>query len=187
MPARRLFAWSIYLALTAPIGLLAHFVFEAYSRRDGAFSPAEPDHLALLAIILGCIATVTVALRHGTRDERRARLAALRASMPRGAALVFATTAVQLVVAGATLAREGVALDPARVGWAAAMAIVTALLGAWVFRCLEDALLATAAALAAPWVDVRDGAVLLDFAAEPPAVGHIARRLHGGRSPPLRT
>ena len=54
MPARRIFAWLIYAALTAPIGLFAHFAFEAYSRRDGGFSPFEPDHLAWLTVIARC-------------------------------------------------------------------------------------------------------------------------------------
>jgi len=186
MPARRIFAWLIYAALTAPIGLFAHFAFEAYSRRDGGFSPFEPDHLAWLTVIAGALVAVVFALRRGTRDERRERLAVLRASVPRGFGLVVATGAVQLALAGFTLALENLALDPTRAAFAGVLAIATALVGAAVFLCVEDGVLASAAALGHAWAAPGRPASPLGFAFETHAAGRIAVRLQRGRSPPFR-
>jgi hypothetical protein len=187
MPARRLFAWLVYAALTAPIGLFAHFAFEAYGRRDAGFSPFEPDHLALLTVIAGGIAAVVFALRRGTREERRERLTLLRAAVPRGSGLVIATGAVQLAVAGFTLALEDLALDPTRACFAAALAIATALAGAFVFLCVEDVVLTSAAALGASWAAPNGRSLPLRTAAETNAAGRIAIRLQSGRSPPFRS
>jgi hypothetical protein len=186
MPARRLFAWLVYTALTAPIGLFAHFAFEAYSRRDGGFSPFEPDHLALLTVIVGAIVAVVFALRQGTRDERRERLALLRASVPRGIGLVVATGMVQLTVAAFTLALEDLALDPTRACFAAVLAIATTLVGALIFLCVEDVVLISAAALGLSWAAPNGRSLPLCLAFETNAVGRIAIRLQRGRSPPFR-
>jgi hypothetical protein len=186
MPARRIFAWLIYAALTAPIGLFAHFAFEAYCRRDGGFSPFEPDHLAWLTVVFGAIAAVVFALRRGTRDERRERLAVLRASVPRGIGLVVATGTVQLSLAGITLALEDLAFDPTRAAFAAVLAIATALAGAVVFLCAEDVVLTSAAGLGYAWAAPGRKSSPLGFAFEIYGAGRIAIRLQRGRSPPFR-
>jgi hypothetical protein len=186
MALRRLFAWLVYTALTAPIGLIAHFAFEAHSRRDSGFSPFEPDHIALLSLLVGSLAAVVVALRHGTRDERRERITLLRACMPRGIALIIATGTVQLAVAAFTVSLENLALDPTRAGSAAIIAFVTALVGAFVFFCVEDVVLTTAAGLCESWIAPSDELVQLVLALEPSTSGRNAVRHHRGRSPPFR-
>jgi hypothetical protein len=186
MALRRLSSWLVYAALTAPIGLLAHFAFEAYSRRDSGFSPFESDHLALLIVLAGSLAAVVVALRRGTRDERRERITMLRACMPRGIGLIVATGTVQLALAAFTLSLENLALDPTRAGSAAVIALASALAGAFAFFCVEDAVLTTAAGLCASWIasSVESGRLVL--ALEPSSGGRIAVRHHRGRSPPFR-
>lgn len=182
--ARRLFAWWVYLALTAPIGLLAHFAFEAFGRRDGAFSPFEPDHIALMALIGCLIVAVTVALRRGSRDERRMRIAHLRAAMPRGPGLVASTCVVQLGVAAGTLALEHLALDPAHVACALMLAMATAFLGAKTFSHVEDALLTIAAALGR-WTPYAPAAPPLALArVTSRSAGRVALHRQRGRSPP---
>jgi hypothetical protein len=186
MALRRLFAWLAYAALTAPIGLLAHFAFEAYSRRDSGFSPFEPDHIALISVLAGSLAAVVVALRRGTRDERRERVSILRASMPRGIGLIVATGTVQLALAAFTLSLENLALDPTRAGCAAVIALATALVGAFAFFCVEDAVLTTAAGLCASWTASGGESARLILVLEASAGGRIAVRHHRGRSPPFR-
>lgn len=186
MSTRRLFAWWVYIALTTPIGLLAHFAFEAYGRRDGAFSPFEADHLLLMAAIVCLIGAVTFALRRGSRDERRLRLAQLRASIPRGAALVAVTCTVQLGVASGTLALEGPAIDPARFACALLLGIAAAVLGASAFSHIEDSVLTVAAALETlHFNDAAAVRVAIWFATAVPTY-RIAVGRHDGRAPPFR-
>jgi hypothetical protein len=186
MALRRVFAWWVYTALTAPIGLLAHFAFEAYSRRDSGFSPFEPDHVALLSVLVGFLAAVVVALRRGTRDERRNRITLLRACMPRGIGLIIATGTVQLAVAAFTLSLENLAVEPTRAGSAVAIALATALAGAFAFFCVEDVVLITAAGLCASWIATSGESARLVLVREAPFGGRIAVRHHRGRSPPFR-
>jgi hypothetical protein len=185
MSARRLLAWWIYLALTTPIGLLAHFAFEAYGRRDGAFSPFEADHLALMSVIVCLIAAVTFALRRGSRDERRLRIAHLRAAMPRGPGLVVATCVVQLGVAAGTLALEDVAIDPTRVACALVLGIATAFLGASAFSHVDDTILTVAAALNLPPQYQRAASYAASGFDTTRAVGRVAITRRRGRSPPI--
>jgi hypothetical protein len=186
MFARRLAAWWVYLALTAPIGLLAHFAFEAYGRRDGGFSPFELDHLALMGVIVCSIVAAIVSLRRGSRDERRLRLAQLRQAVPRGTGLVAATCAVQLGVAAGTLAVENLNIDPTHVACALVLGIATAFLGARVFLHAEETILTVAAALDLAATQIPAARHLAAASDALPPAGRIAARLHRGRAPPLR-
>jgi hypothetical protein len=184
MFARRLFAWWVYLALTTPVGLLAHFAFEAFGRRDGGFSPLEADHVALMSAIVCLIVAVTFGLRRGSRDERRLRIAHLRAGMPRGPGLVVATCVVQMGVAAGTLALEELAIDPTRVACALVLGIATAFLGASAFCHVEDTILTVAAALnRLPPHAPATSRVVLALAAMRP-ICRVAIRRRRGRSPP---
>jgi hypothetical protein len=186
MSARRSFAWWVYLVLTAPIGLLAHFAFEAVGRRDGGFSPLEPDHVALISVIACLIAGVTLVLRRGSRGERQLRIAQLRAAMPRGRGLVLATCVVQMSVAAGTLALEGPAIDPTRVACALAIAIAALVLGASAFSHVEDTILTAAAALH-PYPSCAPNRSHLALAvAATPSIDRIAIRRRRGRAPPFR-
>jgi hypothetical protein len=186
MAVRRLFAWWVYVALTTPIGLLAHFVFEAYGRRDDGFSPFEPDHIALMGVIVCLVAAATFALRRGSREERRLRLEVLRASMPRGLGLAVATGGVQLGVAAGTLALEHVAIDPARIACALLLAVATALFGASVFLHVEDAVLHVAAAVEVGQRAPGLALCLADVSPSTRGTGRIGSRAARGRAPPFQ-
>jgi hypothetical protein len=186
MFARRLAAWWVYLALTAPIGLLAHFAFEAYGRRNGGFSPFALDHLALIGVIVCSIVAAIVSLRRGSRDERRLRLAQLRQAMPRGAGLAAATCVIQLGVAAGTLAVENLSIDPTHVVCALALGIATAFVGARVFLHVEETVLTLAAALDLVATQRPAALHLVAASAVAPPAGSVTARLHRGRAPPFR-
>jgi hypothetical protein len=186
MFARRLAAWWVYLALTAPIGLLAHFAFEAYGRRNGGFSPFELDHLALMGVIVCSIVAAIVSLRRGARDERRLRLAQFRQAMPRGAGLAAATCAIQVGVAAGSLAAENLNIDPTHVACALVLGIAAAFVGARVFLHAEETILTLAAALDLVATQRPAALHLAAASAAPPPAGRIAARLHRGRAPPFR-
>jgi hypothetical protein len=144
---RRLASWSIYAGLMIPIGVFGHVLFEQVGsvvRRRGNL---EVDHLALLvaaAVMIGC---TLLALRRGTDGDRRRRLAMVRSALPSGWGPLALSAGIQMGVAAASLFAEGVAVEPARLAIALAMAIAGILLGSFFFHAVRHDVLAIAAAL----------------------------------------
>jgi hypothetical protein len=145
---RRLLAsWSIYAGLMIPIGIFGHVLFEQVGsvvRRRGNL---EVDHLALLTAAAVMIACTLLALRRGTDGERRRRLAMVRSALPSGWGPLALSAGIQMGIAAASLFAEGVAVEPARLVIALAMAIAGILFGCFLFHAVRHDVLAIAAAL----------------------------------------
>jgi len=177
-------AWLVYAGLTLPLGLLAHVLVEAVggvARRTGSVSLQH----TLLALVAGtAFAAALAALRRGALSERRLRTAQLRRALPSGARLALAGGAMQALVAAATLAAEGVSVDPAHLAVAVLAGLLALLAGALAFSAAKDSLLALAAALVA--LEPARPAVPR-FELGSPALARYSSctvRLRAGRGPP---
>jgi hypothetical protein len=183
--SRPLAAWLIYAGLTIPIGLFGHALFElvgGVARRSGG---VEIDHAMLAACGAAMFAFAALTLRRGSDAQRRRRLALVRAALPSGPRLLALGAGLQVCAAAATLMAEGVAIDPARLALAAAVAFTGVLLGALVFHALEDDVLAIVAALIVPASDDPRHTMRSIAAEALPRCISRALRLLAGRAPPF--
>ena len=179
-------AWLVYAGLTLPLGLLAHVLFELVGGVARRAASIGVEHALLALLAGGTFAAALAALRRGTRAERRLRNALFRRALPSGARLALAGGALQALVAAATLAAEGVSVDPAHLAVAAIAGLLALLAGALVFSAAKDSLLAFAAALIAleperpssPRFEL-GSAALVRYAS-------CTVRLTAGRGPPAR-
>ncbi len=181
----RLRAWLIYAGLTLPIGLFGHVLFEQVGVVVRRFGDVELDHTILAACAAVVLLAAVLALRHGSHAERRRRLALLLATLPSGARLTLAGMLLQTLVAAGTLTLEGVAVDPARLGLALIAGVVGVLLGSFMFRAIDDDVLAFVAAIVLA-VSGRGAHTRCVFATEPVSrYAYRVLRLHAGRAPPF--
>lgn len=182
---QRMRAWLVYAGLTLPLGLLGHVLFElggGVSQRAGSIAA---EHAVLACVAGAAMAVAVTALRRGTLHERRARTALLRAALPSGMRLALAGAALQAIVAVATLAAEGVAVEPGHLLFALVIVLVSVIVGALAFSAAKDSILAFAAAL----IGITRGAdVPPRFELGSPALARYASctvRLRAGRGPPF--
>jgi hypothetical protein len=144
---RRLASWSIYAGLMIPIGVFGHVLFEQVGSVVSRRGNLEVDHLAFMVGAAVMIACTLLALRRGTDGDRRRRLAMVRSALPSGWRPLALSAGIQMGVAAASLCAEGVAVEPARLAIALAMAIAGILLGSFLFHAVRHDVLAIAAAL----------------------------------------
>ncbi len=177
-------AWLVYAGLTLPLGLFGHVLFELVGGVSRRAAAVGAEH-ALLALLGGsAFAFALATLRRGTAPERRLRITLLRRALPSGQRLALAGGALQAGVAVATLAAEGVSVDPAHLAVALIAGLLAVLVGAVAFSAARDSLLAIAAALIAL---ADDTAASPRFELGSPALARYASctvRLRAGRGPP---
>jgi hypothetical protein len=179
-------AWLIYAGLTLPLGLLGHMLFELFggvSRRAESIGVA---HTALLAASAIAIAITVAVVRRGTSGDRRIRMTLLRRALPSGGRLALAGAALQALVSIATLAAEGVTVDPDHVGFAVVVGLIAVLIGSVAFSAARDSILAFAAALVG---DSSSTQTPPRFEHDSPALARYLSctvRLRAGRGPPSR-
>jgi hypothetical protein len=178
-------AWLVYAGLTLPLGLLGHASFEllgGVSRRAGSITA---EHAVLACVAGAAIALAVMTLRRGSLPERRARMSLLRAALPSGGRLALAGATLQAIVSAATLAAEGVWVDPTHLLFALGVGLVGVLIGALAFSAAKDSIFAFAAALIGVAGEA-DAAPRFELGS--PALASYSSctiRLRAGRGPPF--
>jgi hypothetical protein len=175
---RRSGALAAYPALTLAFAILAHVSAEALGSTGGLHTLASPVHVSLAVAALAAVGWAAIAFGfHRPPAERRRRLALLAAAVDRrpGPLRLGLDVALQAVVAGGTLAIEGVSFDPARIAPALLGAVAALVFGALVLRAARAGAPRIAAFFAqhAPAIGPRPPACDWNFA--PPALPARAR------------